>query len=52
MGSEDKEIKELKRQIKRQNLIIIVLGLVILAVYIIIAYIYRGQKFPLPNPFP
>jgi uncharacterized membrane protein len=52
MGSQDEEKKKLSRRIRRQNLIIIALGISVIALYLIIAYIYRGQRFPLPTPFP
>jgi uncharacterized protein YpmB len=52
MSNQDEEMKKLGRLVRRQNLIIIALGIIVIVVYLIIAYIYRGQRFPLPTPFP
>jgi archaellum biogenesis protein FlaJ (TadC family) len=52
MSNQDEEKKKLERQIRRQNLSVLAIGIVMIVIYVIVAYIYREWRFPLPSPFP
>lgn len=50
--SRSEEETDLQRKVRKQEKIIVVLGIVIFVIYLVIAYFFRESRFPLPSPFP
>jgi flagellar basal body-associated protein FliL len=49
---EDREKEELEKRIRRQNRIIIILGIMVFLIFVVMAYFLRHVKFPLPPGYP
>jgi uncharacterized membrane protein len=49
---EDEEKERFEKKIRRQNRIIIILGIVVFVIYVVVAYLYRNLRFPLPLGYP
>ena len=48
---QDREEADTERKIRRQNIIIVALGLAMFVVYAVISHFFKGARFPLPSPF-
>jgi uncharacterized membrane protein len=46
---EDKEKEELEKKIRRQNRIVIILGIVVILIFVVVGYYFRNVKFPFPT---
>jgi predicted nucleic acid-binding Zn ribbon protein len=49
---EDEEKEDLEKKIRRQNKMVIILGVVVFLIFVMMAYFLRHLKFPLPPGYP
>jgi hypothetical protein len=46
------ERDEIEKRVRRQKMIIVGTGIIVAIVYMVMAYLFKDLRFPLPTPFP